>query len=207
MGKIPCSPLGRASNKYSWVWILDSLNCQDRSDRWKIVTNFFCISCSIFQNTFLQYDDLVIFRFLFQYILKIMSPHAFEIYPDSNLSFDQPPSPCAEARRVPGCKGLWSMCGQSRSYPRCPCQQPWRFDGNASDWTVLNDDSSIKHIMWRTKTAFWETQHWLDSPRNSTKAHARTNPMDGLVASSSHGSNHPSSWMAKEKEGKDLGCI
>lgn len=59
-------------------------------------------------------------------------------FESTRLEFDLWPTspPCAEARRVPGCKGLWSMCGQSRSYPGCPCQQPWREPTRLFWWLI-----------------------------------------------------------------------
>lgn len=102
-------------------------------------------------------------------------------FESTRLEFDLWPTspPCAEARRVPGCKGLWSMCGQSRSYPGCPCQQPWREPTRLFWWLIH------KTPMW-TYNSLQEGQNPTDSPRNSTKAHARTNPMDGLVGRMAH---------------------
>ena len=109
-GEIPCcSPLWRARNKYSWVWILDSLICQDI--RQLVKSHQYQLQYP--SKKFLQHDDLVISSSLipntfwrschlnYNLLLMVLS------LPDSNLTFDQPPhlaKKLAECQDVKDCE-------------------------------------------------------------------------------------------------------
>ena len=183
--EIPCcSPLWRARNKYSWVWILDSLICQDI--RQLVKSHQYQLQYP--SKKFLQHDDLVISSSLipntfwrschlnYNLLLMVLS------LPDSNLTFDQPPhlaKKLAECQDVKDCEVCVARVDHILDV------HVSNHGGNRPDPTPSLNNNFNKTPMW-TYNSLQEGQNRLDSPRNSTKAHARTNPMDGLVGRMAH---------------------